>query len=584
MYPYHVLFSEERRRFEEDRFWFQDTLHWPEPLPPFDALIVENSFVGFSQANARVFAVPPSLGAEYRVLNGYVYLSANTVEDERTLEHRAELFRTRAGYYYDNWDRLYGRWVEKVEAAIRELDELEVPDLAEFEEEEAVLAGRGWGPAHDLLAAYGRLLEDADRILQYHFELLNLGYAAYAVLYEFCKQAFPDIRDQTIARMLSGVDVLPLRPDEELKRLAGMALELGVSGAVKTVRGEEELRSAMAASEAGSRWLAAFEASKNPWFYFSFGNGVYSHHRSWIDDPSVPIALIGLYIERLEAGEEISRPRDRLLADREQITAEHRELLSEEMRSAFDAHLALARKVFPYVENHNFYVEHWHNTIFWNKVREFGAMLAMHGFLAETEDVFYLRPDEVGQALNELRVWWSAGGVGAVRGPRFWPPKVERRKAVMEAMRRWHAPPALGQMPEGAGDPMVSMLWGITPDRIAEWLEGPDLTAGGRLAGVAGSAGVAEGPARVLLYPDQLGQLLQDEILVAPTTSPSWTPVFARISGAVLDIGGIMSHAAIVAREYGLPAVLGTGTGTERIKTGDRVRVDGSAGVVTILD
>ena len=90
--------------------------------------------------------------------------------------------------------------------------------------------------------------------------------------------------------------------------------------------------------------------------------------------------------------------------------------------------------------------------------------------------------------------------------------------------------------------------------------------------------------ARVILGPDQLRELEDGEILVAPSTSTSWTPVFGKIAAAVLDSGGIMCHAAIVAREYGLPAVVGTGTGTKRIKTGDRLRVDADSGVVTILD
>ena len=95
---------------------------------------------------------------------------------------------------------------------------------------------------------------------------------------------------------------------------------------------------------------------------------------------------------------------------------------------------------------------------------------------------------------------------------------------------------------------------------------------------------MAEGLARVLLRVDQLGELEDGEILVAPVTSPSWTPVFHRIAGAVLDTGGIMCHAAIVAREYRLPAVVGTGTGTKRIRSGDRLRVDATTGVVTILE
>ena len=103
------------------------------------------------------------------------------------------------------------------------------------------------------------------------------------------------------------------------------------------------------------------------------------------------------------------------------------------------------------------------------------------------------------------------------------------------------------------------------------------------LTGFAGSPGVAEGRARVVLRPEQLGELQQGEILVAPSTSTSWTPVFGKIAAAVLDSGGIMCHAAIVAREYGLPAVIGTGSATKRIKTGDRLRVDADAGIVEIL-
>jgi pyruvate,water dikinase len=95
---------------------------------------------------------------------------------------------------------------------------------------------------------------------------------------------------------------------------------------------------------------------------------------------------------------------------------------------------------------------------------------------------------------------------------------------------------------------------------------------------------VAEGPARVITAVDQLDQVRSGEILVCPITAPSWAPVFSRIEGAVSDIGGIMSHAAIVSREYGLPAVVGTGFGTKRIQTGQRVRVDGNTGVVSIID
>ena len=119
MYAYHVAFSEDRRVFDEGRFWFQDALHCPEPFCPFDSVWFDYAVVAFNQANARLFAVPPSLGIEHRVLNGYVYVSANAVTDEALLARRAALFTRRGGHYYRNWDELYERWVEKIEETTR---------------------------------------------------------------------------------------------------------------------------------------------------------------------------------------------------------------------------------------------------------------------------------------------------------------------------------------------------------------------------------------------------------------------------------------------------------------------------------
>jgi phosphohistidine swiveling domain-containing protein len=582
LYAPHVRFGESRRSFEEGRFWFQEGLHAPEPMYPFDAVVAEWATAAFNQTSSRLFVVPASLGAEFRMLNGYVYISPNSVTDEATLARRAELFETRGGHYYQHWTKLYERWVEKVEAATHELRTLEVPELPDHEHESVVTEGHGVGSGYLLLRAYDRLLEGLDRILQYHFELLNLGYGAYLVFYELCRSVFPDIEDQMLAKMVAGIDVLVLRPDEELKRLAGLALELGIGDLVCSAGSEAELHAALASSEAGTRWLADYEGTKDPWFYFSCGTGIYyHHHRSWIDDPALPIDAIRMYVERLEVGEDIARPYQAILAERELTTAEYRELVPEERRDEFDRSLALARTVFPYVENHNFYIDHRYFTIFWNKVREFGALLEAHGFFPTGEDVFLLRHDEVRSALVDLRLSWSSGAAPAY-GPAHWPGIVERRRSIYEAMRRWSPAPALGQIPEQFTEPMTVMLWGITTERVQAWLS-PEDGRSTALTGIPASPGVVEGVARVILDVMDGDRLRKGEILVAPTTSTSWTPVFGTIAGAVLDVGGVMCHAAIVAREYGLPAVVGTGIGTKRIKTGDRIRVDADAGLVTIL-
>jgi pyruvate,water dikinase len=287
-------------------------------------------------------------------------------------------------------------------------------------------------------------------------------------------------------------------------------------------------------------------------------------------------------VSKLAAGEDIERPVEQVRAERDRIAAEYTELLAtDEDRAAFAGKLGLARTVFPYVENHNFYVEHWSHSVLWRKMRDLGRVLAKEGFVAEADDVFYLKRNEVPDAIVDYYAAWAVGV--SPRGPQYWPREVERRKGILEALRQWSAPKALGNAPEVVTEPFTIMLWGITSDSVKAWLGGGTDASGG-LSGFAASPGVAEGPARVIFSADQINEVEDGEILVAPITAPSWAPIFGKIGATVTDIGGMMSHAAIVCREYGLPAVTGTAFGTSQIKTGQRIRVDGSNGTVTLLD
>ena len=137
-------------------------------------------------------------------------------------------------------------------------------------------------------------------------------------------------------------------------------------------------------------------------------------------------------------------------------------------------------------------------------------------------------------------------------------------------------------MPEEVNDPVLNMLWGITTERVRAWAQSQD--GGPELNGAAASPGVVEGTARVVKTVQEISDVRDGEILVCSITSPAWAPIFTKVGAVVTDIGGVMSHAAIVCREYGLPAVVGTGRATSQIKTGQTIRVDGSSGVVTILD
>jgi pyruvate,water dikinase len=248
--------------------------------------------------------------------------------------------------------------------------------------------------------------------------------------------------------------------------------------------------------------------------------------------------------------------------------------------ATFQGKLGLARTVYPYVEDHNFYIEHWTMGVFWRKVRQLSRLLHSYGFWTQPDDMLYLTRDEVRPVLFDLATGW---GVGAdCIAPSYWPEEIERRRKIVAALETARPQPAFNTPPAEINEPFTIMLWGITTEQVQQWLGGDEDATG--LKGMAASPGVVEGVARVITGPDQLDQLQQGEILVAPVTSPSWGPVFGKITATVTDIGGMMSHAAIVCREYGLPAVTGTGSASTKIKTGMRLRVDGSNGTVEILD
>jgi pyruvate,water dikinase len=179
---------------------------------------------------------------------------------------------------------------------------------------------------------------------------------------------------------------------------------------------------------------------------------------------------------------------------------------------------------------------------------EFGRRLAEVGVLDTPEDVFHLR-------LEELQ-----------RVDAVWPPPPQLARELRERMQRRKRRRA-----ELESTPLVDprLIRVAAPQDVA------------LVRGTPGSQGVAEGPVRVIKDTSEFAKLQPGDVLVAPYTNPAWTPLFQRAAAVVVDSGGAMSHAAIVAREYGIPAVMGTVDGTIQLEDGQRVRVDGTGGLVS---
>jgi pyruvate, water dikinase len=579
-YPYYMQFGPG----DDQRFWFYNSMHFPEPMCAFDMVTAEAAYCALGAANTRVHCLPTTLGIDYRIINGRVYIGGNAVTDAAEIARRTVEFKKRAFYYYENWERLYEQWREKMMRLIEDAQSLATPILPEFEPLANVHAGRGIASNHDLIDIYNKTLEGYFRMWHHHFEFLLLGYGAYLTFFAFCKKAFPEISDQTVSRMVAGIDAEIFRPDDELRRLARCAVEMGVDAHFHEERTPEAIMNSLkAAGEQGELWLKELQTSRDPWFNINVGDGFYHYHRSWNDDLTMPFAGIPGYIARVKAGETLTRPVERLRAEREQLVADYRELLdSDEERAAYDQMISLALRVFPYVEGHKFYCEHWYTNLFFNKIREFGALLAANEFFGHESDVFQLTHYELQSAIIDLMTSWSTGS--PPRGPARWPKIIAERRAALAEWAKHETPPALGPVPDIIDDPAIVMLWGITRDSLNAWLKSGTEQDSNEIRGFAASNGVVEGPACVIKSVEEIGRLRQGDILVCQITNPTWAPIFQKIAGAVSDIGGSMSHAAIVAREFGLPAVVGTGNATSRIKNGQRLRVDGGRGVVTILD
>lgn len=583
MFPYYALISSERRELEEGKFWFFDGMHNPEPLYPFDTIMTENWWVAASQMTSRVWPIPPAMGIDHRIINGYLYISPNAVTDPSIVAERRELFAHRAGHYFENWDEIYAEWKKKAVDCVDRLKALSFKPLPKYEPAESVFNHRGTYASFDLLTSYSRLIENMLEMGSYHFEMLNLGYGAYLTFREFCQHAFPGITDQTVTSMVSGIDILLFRPDDELRRLAQLAVALDVADLLVTDDRPDTVLEKMKEAPNGATWLDALEKAKDPWFWFSTGVGYTHSDPVWMDDLRLPFTAIRGYIEALRRGEEIRRPLEQILEKRTRVTAEYRLLLpTDDDRAAFDGLIELTRKVFPYVEDHNFYVEHWHHSIFWSKVRELGDVFVAHKFFNDREDIFFLHRHEIYDALYDLLIGWATGS--QPRGEIYWKPIIAERRKIRDTLAKWSPPPALGLPPESITEPLTVMLWGITQETVQEWL-GVDPSATGKtLKGVAASAGKVTGRARVITEPSQLYEIDQGDILVCRVTAPSWAPVFTRISAAISDVGGMMAHTAIISREYGLPAVVGTGFATSTIRTGDIIEVDGNVGTVRVIE
>ncbi|MFF1254771.1 PEP/pyruvate-binding domain-containing protein [Pseudarthrobacter sp. NPDC058329] len=387
--------------------------------------------------------------------------------------------------------------------------------------------------------------------------------------------------DPPAQTFLLGYDSEPIRAEKSLYDLAGWARsDPGLTAALL----ERPTAELAGSQRTGSPPAGVDNVLWQEWrFTFRehlalYGHAVYNLDFASpvaADDPSALLETVKFYLRGQGTD---PHERQRLLTERrESLTSEMAGRLGPRRRAVFFRLLRWAQDLAPLREDALADVG-----LAWPLLRrmllELGQRLVSSGVVAAPHDVFWLRFPELRSAVEfgltapaEQAAPGARAGVviaGAERPVRA--AAVEERRMLWRGQAKAAAPQML---PESRW--MERAFGSMMP-------AGSQHQAGDVIKGVGASAGRVSAPARVLAGPQDFGRMKPGDVLVARITTPAWTSLFAMASAVVTDVGGPLSHSSIVAREYGIPAVLGTGVATQRIATGQQILVDGDAGTVTV--
>jgi phosphohistidine swiveling domain-containing protein len=379
-----------------------------------------------------------------------------------------------------------------------------------------------------------------------------------ALLGRFLAMAAPD---RTSGMFLRGFPSPTVDAETELEELAGQVRASDELRSLVVATSAADLPEALEGTQAGRAWLEAFAS-----YLDRYGHQIYNLDfvaPTQSDDP-LPVLLSLKAMVKQPEGDPRARQRA-IVAARDTRADETARSLDPLRRQLFRLLLGWAQRFGPDREQALFYMGAG-----WPTLRrlalELGRRLTESGSLLAAEDVFYLQASEIEAAI-------AARASGGAR------PELARRareqRELREARKRLHPPPVVPPGRKLRFGPFDMSVW--ETQRHNE-------PVGAVLRGFAVSPGQVSAPASVIRSPADFLEMEPGTVLVCPTTTPAWTPLFSQARGLVTDVGGILAHGSIVAREYGIPAVLGTGIATTRIRSGQTIRVDGDAGTVTLVD
>jgi phosphohistidine swiveling domain-containing protein len=532
--------------------WVLDRLHAGTlPQYPLPVWFFLDGFGYGMQHGAETICIPETKGMDVRLIDGYFYVAAIECKPEE-VEERDKVFRERVSPYIENikekWDREMAEW----EATLNEFKQFDRENASDIEL---------WDHFEDLLYRFHPTW------WKLHMDWYYAIFGLYTLFIELCQELLVmDVEHPTFKKLLSGFDNKLFGVNRGLWRLGETATQLKLNELFLGTEDNKGLLLALGESEAGNKWLERFHEFLKVHGWRGI-DAFDSSSRTWLMEPHVALSDVKQAIGAIERGERFRLDEERKVLTKERQEAESEVLakVSVGQREWFEKLLRVAQQTHVISEEHTYYLDLPCMAVERTVFDEFGKRFAREGVIDEVDDVLYLLPDEIRKA---------AVCMGRINLRTY----VDARKKEREANCKIEPEPFIGDITKFPDlvmkNPILRFI--SEPPKVK-----PELKAD--LYGCTSTAGVVEGVARVIMRTDEVAQIQPGEILVAITTNATYTPAFGIVSGVVTDVGSTLCHAVIVAREYGLPAVVGTGEATAKIKTGDRIRIDADTGTVYIL-
>jgi phosphohistidine swiveling domain-containing protein len=526
-------------------YWDWDKIHAPRPLTPLagDAVVMSMA-EGFTIAQ-HAFGSP--LALRCRMVNNYMYGSftpddaftpptSDLAEYSRQLEHIA----------FGIGERWTNEWEPSLIPILEKTRTTDFDALSDAE----------------LTAAFDEQLKHMVYMWEIH-GWINLTLVPATALTDLYNAEIQPVDRNEGWQLLQGYKTKSVEASSGLWQLSRIVKASMLLSNLFADMDPSRIIGALEDTDEGRTFLVRLRAYLHEFGWRS--DGIYElADATWREDPTIPLNTIQGYL-RLGEEHNPELTLERATLHRRELTQAAREKLAanpDKVRR-FDELMEAAKYNTRVTEDHSFWIDQMGTAALRRFCLSVGRRLTARGILDTRDDVFCLYTNEVRDAL--------------AAGSDFRTQARERRASVVEAALII-PPDHLGEPTPANPDPffiaIVDKMLGLLP---VEPSSDPSI-----ITGVAASPGTARGTAKVVRSLVEASKLQQGDIMVCEMTVPTWVPLFATVSAVVADSGGVLSHCAIVAREFGLPAVVGTHVGTQILRDGMTVTVDGGRGIVRI--